>query len=48
MDSAIVVLVVVVALVALDTIGRRDVRKPQDETSRTRKVVVDLTERDRE
>jgi hypothetical protein len=47
MDSALVVLVIVVALVAIDMIGRRG-RPAPDETSRTHKIVVDLSERDRE
>jgi len=53
MDSALVVLVIVVALVAIDAIGRLDERRQHDPKkdadapiTTTGKIVVDLTGRD--
>jgi len=52
MDSALVVLVIVVALVAIDAIGRLDERRqhPKKDAdaaiTTTGKIVVDLTGRD--
>lgn len=54
MDVALVVLAIVVALVAIDAIGRLDERKPRppvrdsDPGITTQKIVVDLSRRDRE
>ena len=53
MESALVVLVIVVSLVAIDAIGRLDERKqpPVEKdpaTPTTQKIVVDLSGRDRE
>jgi hypothetical protein len=53
MDSALVVLVIVVVLVAIDAIGRLDERRPHplvkpDAAITTQKIVVDLTGRDRD
>jgi hypothetical protein len=53
MDSALVVLVIVVVLVAIDAIGRLDERRPRarpapDPAITTRKIVVDLTGRERD
>ena len=53
MESALVVLVIVVALVAIDAIGRLDERKrppvqKDSSTPTTQKIVVDLTGRDRD
>jgi hypothetical protein len=53
MDSALVVLVIVVVLVAIDAIGRLDERRPRpapapDAAITTRKIVVDLTGRERD
>ena len=53
MESALVVLVIVVALVAIDAIGRLDERKqpPADKdpsVPTTQKIVVDLSGRDRD
>jgi hypothetical protein len=44
MESALVVLAIVVVLVAIDVIGRPDEREPAP----IQKILVDLTKRDRE
>jgi hypothetical protein len=53
MDTALVVLAIVVALVAIDAIAKLDERPPEEPkrdpgTTTTQKIVVDLTGRDRE
>lgn len=54
MDSTLVVLAIVVALVAIDAIGRLDARRPESRDAEeatsitTQKIVVDMTGRDRD